>query len=606
MSTRERTVVGRLKDIQHEILVAVASGAPLAEVSTLLCRRVEGIAPNVICSILRVDSGGRLRSLAAPSLPASYSQGIDGLAIGPMVGSCGAAAFHGTDVEVVNINTDPRWQPYKAPALALGLKACWSSPIKAHDGRVIGTFALYFRRARRASQLEKRIVGHCAHICAIAIEHWASQRRVRRLAYTDSLTGLGNRALLAERFPEILDQARAAGKEVAVFYIDLNGFRALNAARGHKTGDQLLQVVASRIRSTCPDAELVARLGADEFLIAAMGDGDAPSRFETTARRLSAALAEQYRLDPGADVKITAGIGISRFPHDGADLDALMGQADTALSQIKSSGRSGYAFYTARLGAETRARRAFERDVAAAAVAGQLSLVFQPQACAATRTVNGFEALLRWNHPIHGFVPPEKFIPAAETCGAIEDIGAFVLRQALVEAAKWPRHLRVAVNVSPAQIVHADFASLVEQALMETGVDPWRLEIEVTEGLFICDADTALNTLQKLKTLGVSVAMDDFGTGYSSLSTLRSFPFDRIKIDRSFIVDMVSNRDSAAIVNTIMGLGRALGRRVVAEGVETEAQLEQLKAQGCNEIQGYLIGKPLPIGCYSDVVGGAI
>ncbi|WP_072392591.1 EAL domain-containing protein [Hyphomicrobium sp. CS1GBMeth3] len=599
-STRGRSVESRLKDVEHEILVGVASGENLADVMSLMCRRAEEIAPNAICSVLRVDNARRLRPLAAPSLPDAYSQNIDGIEIGPMVGSCGSAAYHGVDVEVVNINTDPRWAPYKQLAQAFGLKACWSSPIKSHDGRVVGTFAFYSRRARRASRIERLIVSRCVHLCAVAIEHWEAQGRVRQLAYTDALTGLGNRALLAERFPDILKRAKALGSEVATFYADLDGFRRLNAERGHKIGDQILVAVADRIRSNFPDADLVARLGADEFFLVTTGRA-AEGDFEHTAEALSRSVREPYRLGPDTLLHVGVGIGIARFPLDGTDLDALMGRADAALREVKSSGRPGYAFYTARLDAETRARQAFERDVAAAVGAGQLSLVFQPQADAATCKVKGFEALLRWQHPIHGFVPPSKFIPAAESCGAIEEIGAYVLRRALAEAARWPSHLRVAVNVSPAQIVHADFAALVEQALLETGVAPWRLEIEVTEGLFIRDPDAALETLEKLKGQGVTVAMDDFGTGYSSLSTLRSFPFDRIKIDRSFIVDMVSNHDAAAIVNTIMGLGRAMGRIVVAEGVETAAQLKQLQEQGCNEIQGFLIGKPMPIAYYKDV-----
>lgn len=600
--TRSRNVEDRLKDIQHEILVAVASGEPLADVMALLCRRAEEVAPNAICSVIRVDSEGRLRPLAAPSLPDAYSDTIDGIAIGPMVGSCGAAAYLGEPVEVVNIRTDPRWADFKEFALALGLKACWSSPIKSHDTRVVGTFAFYFRRTRAASRLEKRIVDRCAHLCAIAIEHWETQGRIRHLAFTDPMTGLGNRALLAEEFPRVLKRAGDLGKEVAIYYVDLNGFRSINAARGHKVGDQLLCAVAERIRKACGGADLAARLGADEFLVV-KAEEQGGSEFDAIAATLSTALSERYSIDAVTELKVGASIGIARFPHDGEDLDALMGQADTALAQVKSSGRHGYAFYTAKLDAERRARRAFERDVSVAAVAGQLSLVFQPQADAHTGTIRGFEALLRWNHPIHGYIPPAKFIPAAEACGAIEDIGAFVLRKALALAAGWPSRLRVAVNVSPAQIVHADFAQLVESALAESGVDASRLEIEVTESLFIYDAGTALETLKRLKALGVSVAMDDFGTGYSSLSTLRSFPFDRIKIDRSFIGDMVSNKDAAAIVNSIMGLGRAIGRLVIAEGVETSAQLELLRLQGCNEVQGYLIGKPLPIELYASVTG---
>lgn len=599
-SVRGRSIESRLKDVEHEVLVGVASGENLVDVMNLLCRRAEEIAPNAICSVLRVDKAGRLRPLAAPSLPDAYSQKLDGVEIGPMVGSCGSAAYHGIDVEVININTDPRWAPYRELAQAFGLKACWSSPIKAHDGRVVGTFAFYARRPRRATRIERLIVNRCLHLCAVAIEHWEAQARIRQLAFADALTGLGSRALLAEQLPDLLARAKALDREVAVFYADLDGFRALNAQRGHKIGDKLLIAVADRIRSGFPHAELVARLGADEFFVVTTGSA-AEGEFERMAEVLSRSLCEPYRLGLDTVLHVGVGIGIARYPHDGADLDALMGRADAALREVKGSGRPGYAFYTARLDAETRARQAFERDVAAAVGAGQLSLVFQPQADAETCKVRGFEALLRWEHPIHGFVPPSTFIPAAERCGAIQEIGAYVLRRALAEASRWPSHLRVAVNVSPAQIVHADFAALVEQALLETDVAPWRLEIEVTEGLFIRDPDAALETLDKLKTLGVSVAMDDFGTGYSSLSTLRSFPFDRIKIDRSFIVDMVSNRDAAAIVKTIMGLGRALGRVVIAEGVETAAQLKQLQEQGCNEIQGFLIGKPMPIAYYKDV-----
>jgi diguanylate cyclase (GGDEF)-like protein len=599
---RGRTVGDRLKDLQHEILIAIASGTPLKDVMHLLCVRAEKVAPKAICSIIRVDSTGRLRPLAAPSLPQAYSDAIDGLAIGPMAGSCGTAAYYGEPVEVTNIKSDPRWTPYKAPALALGLKACWSSPIKSHDNRVIGTFAFYFRSARRASQIEKRIVAHCAHLCTLAIEHWAAQNRIRRLAFTDALTGLGSRALLTEKFPEILKRASEEGKEVAVFYVDIDGFRSINAVQGHKVGDQLLRAISRRIQSVAVNADLGARLGADEFLVV-YAARESRDEFETMARALAEALRDRYVLEEGLELKAAACIGIACFPQDGKDLDTLIGEADTALNEVKGAGRAGYAFYTPKMDAEKRARQAFERDVSVAVSAGQLSVVYQPQADAHSCSVRGFEALLRWKHPIHGFVSPDKFIPAAEACGAIEGIGAFVLREALLQAATWPKHLRVAVNVSPAQIIHADFAELVERTLAETGVDPWRLEIEVTESLFIYDEKAALKTLERLKALGVSVAMDDFGTGYSSLRTLRSFPFDRIKIDRSFIFDMASNADAAAIVNSIMGLGRALGRPVVAEGVETKEQLELLQLQGCNEVQGYLIGKPLPIEAYSHITG---
>lgn len=598
---RAAPVENRLKDIQHEVLVAVASGKPLPEVMNLLCMRAEEVAPNAICSIIRVDAEGRLRPLAAPSLPEAYSSSIDGVAIGPMVGSCGTAAYYGETVEVTNIKTDPRWADFRDAAMALGFKACWSSPIKSHDGRVVGTFAFYARTARRPSKLEKRIVGRCAHLCALAIEHWDAQARIHHLAYTDTLTGLGNRALLTEQFADILARAGKAGKRVAVYYADLDGFRTINDLQGHKAGDQLLCRVADRIRSVTGEADLMARLGGDEFLIVKT-EGASRDEFQTLAEALSKHLSGRYVLEADIEVRAAASIGIACFPQDGKDLDSLMGHADTALCRVKRHNRASYAFYSREMDAEKHARRSFERDVSLAAAAGQLSVVYQPQADAETCAIKGFEALLRWKHPIHGFVPPQKFIPAAEACGAITEIGTFVLQEALAQAARWPKHLRIAVNASPAQIVHEGFAQLVEETLRTTGVDPTRLEIEVTESLFIYDANAAMQTLDRLKALGVSISIDDFGTGYSSLSTLRSFPFDRIKIDRSFVADMVGRTDAAAIVNSILGLGHALGRPVVAEGVETEAQLEMLRDLGCSEVQGYLVGKPLPIAKYAHVV----
>jgi len=592
-------IESRLKDIQHECLVAVASGEPLADVMKLLCLRAEEVAPTAICSIIRVDAEGRLRPLAAPSLPDGYSQGLDGALIGPMVGSCGSAAYLGVPVEVTNIRSDPRWSDFRERALALGLRACWSSPISSHDGRVIGTFAFYFRAPRRASRREKLIVKRCAHLCALAIENWEAHAHIRRLAYTDPVTDLGNRAHLDVKAPEILERAREEGRHVAVYYVDLDGFRSVNSMRGHRDGDRLLSRVAERIRDFASDFDLAARIGADEFVLVRTereGNGD----LEDAARRLAGALRGRYALET-AEVRTTASIGAACFPINGDDLDDLIGHADTALRRVKRSGRSGYAFYSAEMDAEKHASRAFERDVSAAVAANQLSVVYQPQASARTRAIHGFEALLRWKHPIHGDVPPGKFIPAAEACGAIEEVGAYVLREALAQAAKWPPHLRVAVNVSPAQIVSAGFSDMVADALAKSGVFPPRLEIEVTESLFIGDAGATLTTLEKLKSLGVSVAIDDFGTGYSSLSTLRAFPFDRIKIDRSFVFDMVANSDAAAIVNSILGLGRGMGRPIIAEGVETMPQLELLQLLGCSEVQGYLIGKPLAIEHYAPV-----
>lgn len=589
-----------LESIQQDILVAIARGQSLASVTDDLCRRVESLAPDVICSILRIDEDGRLRHVASPSLPDHYCQAIDGVAIGPNAGSCGTAAFYGRPVEVVSIATDPLWKDFKALALPLGLQACWSSPIVAHDQRVVGTFAFYFRTPRGASNFERDVVATSVHLCAIAIEQWQTHKTINQLAFHDPLTRLGNRAMLKDRLGGILEAAAKRSERVALLYLDLDGFKAINDLHGHARGDELLCLIADKLSIIAENADLIVRLGGDEFLIV-VGAPGASYGFEALAEKLVAGVNGRYQLDHGLDTAIGVSIGVACYPEDGSDMSTLVAHADTALYRVKNGGRRGYAFFDAAMEREQRDRRALERDVSRAWEAGQLSLVYQPLADMQLGTIEGFEALMRWLHPQRGLVSPADFIPAAESCGAIWDIGAFALREACREASTWPAPLRIGVNVSPAQIVHADFAGLVEQILAETGLDPRRLEVEVTESLFIRDAHSALQTLQRLHSLGVSVAIDDFGTGFSSLSTLRSFPFDRIKIDRSFVRTMALDADDAAIVNSVLGLGRAMALLVVAEGVETHEQLQLLRKLGCHHVQGYLIGKPLPISAYTHI-----
>ena len=584
-----------LEAIQQDILEAIARGQSLTSVMTNLCCRVERLAPDVVCSILRIDSGGHLRHVASPSLPAHYCEAIDGVAIGPNVGSCGTAAFYGRAVEVIDVEIDPLWKDFKALALPLGLRACWSSPILAHDQRVIGTFAFYFRTPRGASTFERDVVATSVHLCAIAIEQWQAHEKIKQLAFHDALTQLGNRAMLKDRLGSILEAAARASKRLALLYLDLDGFKAVNDLHGHARGDDLLCQIAQKLSALATRADLIVRLGGDEFVVVC---GETEKGFEAFAAELVASIGGRYHLEQGVDAVISVSIGIARFPEDGADMSTLVAHADTALYRVKNGGRRGFAFFDSTMEREQHDRRALERDVGLALEAGQLTMVYQPVADARLGTVEGFEALMRWNHPDRGWVSPAEFIPAAESCGAIADMGAFALREACREAATWPAPLRIGVNVSPAQIVLADFVGVVEEILAETGLDPHRLEVEVTESLFIRDAESALQTLQQLHGLGVSVAIDDFGTGFSSLGTLRSFPFDRIKIDRSFVRTMVLDANDAAIVNSVLGLGRAMTLLVVAEGVETREQLELLRQLGCHRVQGYFIGKPLPIAAY--------
>ena len=589
-----------LQALQREMLVGIALGETPSNVMTSFCRGVEELAEEVICSIVGVDDEGRLSLLSGPSLPEAYARSISGVRVGPEVGSCGRAIALKQPVEVTDIENDPLWADYTSLALPFGLRACWSCPIIAQDGRVLGAFAFYFKVPRGVGALERYIAQECAGFCAVAIENSEARAKLNNLAFFDTLTGLGNRVTLKNRLGIVLQRAEEVERSVGIFHIDLAEFRAVNDLHGRAIGDKALVQVAQRMRSIAWDSDLIVRMGGDEFLIVKT----APSpefQFDAFAEKLVAGLRDRYQLDKGEQVAIDVRIGVAQFPADGNDQDELIANAETALHRAKRSGR-GYILFDSQMLLEQRRLRAMERDVGLALERGELAIVFQPQVEARSGVIRAFEALLRWRHPVHGDISPADFIPVAEANGAIIAMGAFVLREACRTAARWSEKLRIAVNVSPAQIVQDDFVQVVVRILAETGLEAERLELEVTESLFIQDSDSASIVLRRLKKLGVSVAIDDFGTGYSSLSTLRTFPFDRIKVDRSFVCDMTRSSDAAAIVNSVIGLGRAMGLRVIAEGVDSEEQVALLQTSGCHEIQGYLFGKPLPAESYAHVM----
>jgi len=340
-------------------------------------------------------------------------------------------------------------------------------------------------------------------------------------------------------------------------------------------------------------------MGGDEFTV--IVEGPQPATAEATADKLLAATNEEIELE-GQEFRIGATIGVAVYPTDGEDATTLLGNADSALDQAKTDARGSIRFFEAKMDHLLRARRDLQLDLRSAAACGELKLYFQPQAQIDGEVV-GFEALLRWRHPHRGMVPPSTFIPLAEESGLIVPIGEWVLREACREAVDWPTPLQVAINLSPVQFQHGDLVNLVHSVLLETGLSPNRLELEITENVLIGDFSSALSILRRLKLLGVRIAMDDFGTGYSSLSYLQSFPFDKIKIDQTFISNLDHNPQSAAIIRAVIGLGRGLELPVVAEGVETKSQLDFLTREACDQVQGYVVGRPLPIEDYADLVG---
>ncbi|UPK40571.1 EAL domain-containing protein [Bradyrhizobium sp. 186] len=433
-----------------------------------------------------------------------------------------------------------------------------------------------------------------------------AEQHIYFLAHHDALTSLPNRS----HFNARIDQEIAAlppGNSLAVLCLDLDRFKEVNDLFGHTAGDKVLQTVASRVTAVLGERQMMARLGGDEFavLIPDVANPDAASRLaETILEALSTS-------GDTPETHVSTSIGIALCPDDATDRQSLLTHADTALYRAKSEGRNTYRFFEARMGAEVRERRILEHDLRLAIARDELRLVYQPQQHIQSRKTIGFEALLRWKHPTRGEISPTAFIPIAEETGAILEIGDWVLKTACREAATWTQPLMIAVNVSAAQLYNASFVRELHQILLETGLPPHRLEIEITETALVRDFTRALTMLRQIKTLGVRIAMDDFGTGYSSLSNLRAFPFDKIKVDGSFVKSVNSNSQAATIVRAVLGLGRGLGLPVLAEGVETDAELQFLQDELCDEMQGYLLGRPAAIGSFrnfthADVVLNAI
>ncbi len=418
-----------------------------------------------------------------------------------------------------------------------------------------------------------------------------AEEKIKHLAHYDALTDLPNRVTFYERVDTALSHLRRS-ETIAVLSLDLDHFKNVNDTLGHPVGDRLLQAAAERMRHCVREEDIVARLGGDEFAIVQL-PSERPSDVTTLAMRLIESVGAPYELD-GHQVVVGASVGIALAPADGHEPDALMKNADLALYRAKADGGGIYRFFEADMDARMQARRALELDLRKAIVNGEFELYYQPIIDVKSSQITSCEALIRWHHPERGLVSPLDFISLAEETGLIVPIGEWVLRRACAEAARWPKHVTIAVNVSPAQFKSRNLVPTVIGALAASGLPAERLELEITELVLLQDNEGAFAVLHQLRDLGIKIAMDDFGTGYSSLGYLRSFPFDKIKIDQSFIHDLPTKDDSVAIVRAVVGLSSSLGITTTAEGVETKEQLASLTSEGCNEVQGFLFSRPRP------------
>ncbi|MGY2052235.1 putative bifunctional diguanylate cyclase/phosphodiesterase [Methylobacterium sp. JK268] len=425
-------------------------------------------------------------------------------------------------------------------------------------------------------------------------ERRAIEARIAHMAHHDALTDLPNRLLFCERLDAALAGPRRAGAAAAVLCLDLDQFKHVNDTLGHPAGDELLRQVAARLREALREGDTVARFGGDEFAVLLAAPVQ-PEEAGATASRIIRALADPFTVH-GQDLAIGTSMGVVLAPGDGDTTDILLRNADLALYRAKAEGRGTFRFFEPEMNARLQARRSLERDLRQTFQDGGLDLHYQPLFSASADRLSGCEALLRWLHPERGFVSPAEFVPLAEESGLIVPIGDWVLRRACAEAATWPDPIKVAVNLSPVQFRGRQLVSSVVSALAASGLRPDRLELEITESILLADSEANLSVLHQLRDLGVRIALDDFGTGYASLSYLRTFPFDKIKIDQSFVRELRDNRHCQAIVQAVTGLGSSLGIATVAEGVETADQLACLRDRGCDEVQGYLFSRPLPSG----------
>jgi diguanylate cyclase (GGDEF)-like protein len=422
-------------------------------------------------------------------------------------------------------------------------------------------------------------------------ERRRAEAQIYHMARHDALTDLPNRVLFNERLAEMLD---AAGRDekIAVMCLDLDRFKGVNDTLGHPAGDKLLRMVADRVRGIIRPGDVVARLGGDEFVLV-QGRAEQPASAIALAERIVDALSAPYLVD-GHQIVIGTSVGIAVSPQDGADADLLLKNSDMALYRSKSDGGGVFRFFETEMDARLQQRRLMELDLRCALAEGQFELHYQPLINVEKNTINGFEALLRWKHPNQGYIPPSDFIPLAEEIGLINPLGEWILQNACMEAATWPEEIQVAVNISPVQFRTKKLLATVLSALAASGLSPRRLELEITEGVLLVEQKSTLSMLHDLRALGVRIVMDDFGTGYSSLGYLQSFPFDKIKIDGSFIRNSGTGTTALAIIRAITGLGTSLGMMTTAEGVETADQLKLIRKEGCGEAQGYLFSRARP------------
>ena len=583
---------------QNDILELIANGSPLGETLASLLRFLEREVPEMLCSVLLLDRDGvHLRYGAAPSLPAAYSKAIDGASIGPRAGSCGTAAYFARQVVVVDTEIDPLWSDYRELARQYGLRACWSTPIVAADGTVLGTFAMYFREPRSPTRIHERLIAIATHIAAIAIGKdlretavREAQLRIEHLAYHEPVTELPNRTAMQRDLLQATEKADAENGELSLLLVNLNYFRDINDSLGHQNGDRLLRRVAERLREAAGRHGHVASLGGDEFAVLLPR-----SEQDDGLATVQDSLHRPFEL-VGIPIKLEATAGIAVYPRDGATPQLLWQHADIALRTAKEI-HAPHLYYHARIDHCDSNRLALVSELERALTGNQLVLHYQPKIDLRSGRTMGLEALVRWVHPAHGLIAPDAFMPLAERTALINPLTELLLAAAIRDTQSLAQQglpLEIAVNLSAKSLYDPEFCKGLLALVHAAGFPVSQLTFEITETAIVSDPSRAQAGLAELREAGIHLAMDDFGVGQSSLTYLKDLPITKMKIDKSFVMEFHEPRN-AAIVRSAIDMARNLGLNVTAEGVEHEATCDALRAMGCDVGQGYFFSRPLAI-----------
>lgn len=497
---------------------------------------------------------------------------------------------------VSDIQSDPLWEDYAELVRPLGYRSCWSMPILSYRGQVLGTFALYSHQPGTPSVEQVDLISMAAHLAGIAIERRQSEERIQFMAHHDALTGLPNRALFDERVASALEQARLTGQWVALAFLDLDNFKLINDTLGHHAGDELLRVVASRMLACVRKSDMIVRVGGDEFIILLNSLPPEAGVMLSRLEAIRAAIGAPVVL-AGRSLQVSCSMGVVCYPEHGETATELLANADSAMYRAKEVGRNNLQVFDAQMAAKAHESLRRHEELRDAVTRAEFVLHYQPQMNLKTGRIFAAESLLRWQHPERGLISPGDFIPLAEETGLIVPIGEWVLNEACRQNKAWQDAglppIVVSVNVSARQFKERNWVSKVAEALEDSGLDACYLELELTESLIMQDVVSAVATMHELEALGVHLAIDDFGTGYSSLSALKRFPVRRLKIDRSFVQDIPGDADDRAITGAIISLAQKLQMQVIAEGVETQEQVDFLAASGCDDIQGYFFSRPV-------------